>query len=108
MENRVETLDQVRRDATAVIDAGAELQRARKLHVPFTNAHEGHGVIMEEFLKLQAIVFIHADERNPVAMRKGAIQLAAMALKFASDLTPTPLHDVATNSYPEGAYGHGV
>src|SRR3972149_4813626 len=94
-------LDQDLRDATAGIDAGIELQRSRVLHGGVSNAHEGHSVIMEEFLELQDIVFTRPEDQNLAAMRKEAIQLAAMALKFASDLTPTP-----GRGDEEGAYGH--
>ena len=60
----------------------AELKRARGIFPPFNSAHEGYAVILEELDELWACV---KTKGNP-GMRKEAIQLAAMALRFLDDV----------------------
>jgi hypothetical protein len=64
----------------------AELRRARSLFPPFHSPHEGIAVIREEFLELEREVFKGGSEpRSASRMQQEAIQLAAMALRFAQD-----------------------
>ena len=58
-----------------------ELERASKWP-PFNSAHEGYGVLLEEMDELKAHVWMKQKNRDLAAMRAGAIQVAAMAIKF--------------------------
>lgn len=75
-------------DAQAINDACDELKHARLLHGPFASAHEGYAVVLEEVRELEAEVFKRQSMRSRDQMRAEAIQIAAMALRFAADLTP--------------------
>lgn len=63
-----------------------ELNRAQKLFSPFNTAHEGYAVMLEEVDELWAHVKMNQKKRDLVAMRKEAIQIAAMAMRFALDV----------------------
>ena len=53
---------------------------------PFNSAHEGFAVLLEEVDELKAHVWTKQKERNLEEMRKEAIQVAAMALRFACEV----------------------
>jgi hypothetical protein len=61
-----------------------ELDKARTLFDDMTTYHEGIAVIREEYLELERIVFSKTQARED--MRKEAIQLAAMCIRFLEDL----------------------
>jgi hypothetical protein len=63
-----------------------EFQRARSLHKQFNCAHEGYAVILEELDELWAEVKKRRGFRDRTVMRKEALQVAAMALRFIYDL----------------------
>ena len=75
-----------------VIDAALELVRAELTQAtskfpPFNSAHEGFGVIQEEFNKeLWEHVCAKQGARSIYAMRKEAVQVAAMATRFIIDI----------------------
>ena len=76
-------------DAIALNDVATELQRARRLFGgTFASAHEGYAVILEELDELKEFVFEKRETRNRRKMRAEAVQVAAMALRFAFDVTP--------------------
>ena len=62
----------------------AEFQRAAELHPKFNSAHEGYAVILEEMDELKAEVWKRHHDMD--AMRKEAVQVAAMALRFLADV----------------------
>jgi hypothetical protein len=70
----------------AAMEAATEVLRARSLHKPMNSAHEGFAVLHEEFDELKAHVWMKQKNRDLVAMRKEAIQVAAMAIAFATEV----------------------
>ncbi len=69
----------------------AELRRACSQHGPMRGPHEGYAVLLEELDELWDEV--KRRESNGVAMRKEALQVAAMGARFVLDvaLPPAPL-----------------
>lgn len=67
--------------------AESELLRATALHGSFASAHEGYAVILEELDELWDEVKKGGTEpRSIPRMRKEAIQVAAMAMRFVLDV----------------------
>ncbi len=71
----------------ALIDVNQEYIIASSKFGAFHNAHEGLGVILEEFEELKAEVFKKQGDYNIGKMRKEAKHLSAMALRFMVDVT---------------------
>ena len=65
-------------------EVGAELLKATIKHRPMTGPHEGYAVILEELDELWDEV--KAQVHDPAAMRKEALQVAAMAVRFIADV----------------------
>lgn len=70
------------RICAAMQDVNRELHSALLKHGGNASAHEGLAVIMEEFEELKAEVW--KREHDPARLRAKAIQVAAMAVKFAA------------------------
>lgn len=66
-----------------------ELVRARSEFPKFSSAHEGWAIIREEVDELWDEVKVNATFRSNERMRKEAIQIAAMAIRFIEDVCPT-------------------
>ena len=77
----------------------AEPQRARATHGPMNSHHEGYAVILEELDELwdvckmnthkfgsEAAVRVEQRKFKREAMRKEALQVAAMAVRFIEDI----------------------
>lgn len=68
-------------------EVSAEVAAAEAKFAPFNSAHEGWAVIKEEMDELWAEVCKGGSvPKDPVAMRKEAVQLAAMAVRFIRDV----------------------
>jgi hypothetical protein len=81
--------------AQAVEDSYNEVVRAKETYkTNFTSSHEGYAVLLEEVDELWDEVKKNprkmegGQEEHRRLMRKEAIQVAAMALRFISELTP--------------------
>jgi hypothetical protein len=91
-EPTVCTLQRAREDLLAH-QVVMELRRATQLHGKFNSGHEGYAVIAEELDELWQLVKADkhgfGDKTSPhtkALARKEAIQVAAMAMRFALDL----------------------
>ena len=62
-----------------------ELELARNKFPKFNTEHEGIAVIREEYLELEQEVFKKQSEYNIDQIKKEAIQLGAMAMRFLID-----------------------
>jgi hypothetical protein len=72
--------------ARVLQDAGVELGKALKKYPRMHNGHEGYAVILEELDELKAEVWKKPKKRSVQKMRKEAVQVAAMALRFMLDV----------------------
>jgi hypothetical protein len=71
----------------ALIEIKLETLRATAKHISFQSQHEGYAIIKEELDKLWAeIKKIHNLRERNANIRKEAIQVGAMAVRFLMDL----------------------
>ncbi len=73
-----------RRLTTLLIEIGGQLAKAEQKHAPMHGPHEGYAVILEELDELWDE--IKRQQIDQAAMRKEALHVAAMALRFVKDL----------------------
>lgn len=67
-------------------DVGREVGAAMAAFPPFNSAHEGYAVLDEERDELWQHVKVKQGQRDIAKMRKEAIQVAAMAIRFVVDV----------------------
>lgn len=67
-------------------DVQRELERATTKFPPFASAHEGYAILLEEVDELWEEVKKSPSNRDPKALRKEAVQVAAMAIRFIRDV----------------------
>ena len=72
--------------ARVAMDASHELGRARQKFPAFNSAHEGYAVILEELDELWEQVKKKKEDRSAGLLYMEAIQVAAMAMRFAHDI----------------------
>lgn len=72
--------------ADVTMEVQREVNRAEANWPPFNSAHEGYAIILEELDELKSHVFTNQKRRDLPAMRKEAIQVAAMAVRFVRDV----------------------
>lgn len=72
----------------------SEFISASQAYGSFNNAHEGLAVLWEEFEELKAEVFKKQSQYDLENMRKEAIQVGAMALRFVYDVCVYPKQEV--------------
>jgi|SRR5579859_6969055 len=70
----------------ALGDVELEARRAMSLWPIMANAHHGYAVILEELDELKEHVWTNQNKRDIPAMRKEAVQLAAMCVRFIVDI----------------------
>jgi hypothetical protein len=63
-----------------------ETEKAMGIWPPMNSAHEGYAVLAEELEELWCHVRTNQKKRDLGAMRKEAIQVAAMAVRFALEV----------------------
>lgn len=72
--------------SAAVYAVRKELEAAMKNWPVFNSAHEGFAVLLEEVDELKRHVWTRQNRRDLYEMKKEAIQVAAMALRFAVEV----------------------
>lgn len=70
----------------ALVEIIKEYERATLINGAFNSAHEGYAVILEELDELWEHVKKRIEDRNDEEMRREAIQVGAMALRFLVDI----------------------
>lgn len=69
-----------------LIEVIKEYVAATKKFTRFNSAHEGYAVILEELDELKEQVWKNQTKRDSAQMKKEAIQVAAMAIRFIHDI----------------------
>lgn len=70
----------------AIAEVAAEYAQAKAKFPPMNSAHEGRAVIEEEFDELWAEIKKRPDQIDRAAIKREAVHLAAMALRFLVDI----------------------
>lgn len=72
----------------ALVDVRNEIERAKEKHPgDFKNGHEAYAVILEELDELWTEVKTDRHKTSPELARKEAIEVAAMAIRFAIEVS---------------------
>src|SRR5207245_2789125 len=74
-------------DVSLLAAVGDELHRARERYPNMASPHEGYAVIKEELDEYWEATRRKPSERDPEEMRRELIQVAAMAIRTATDCT---------------------
>ena len=74
-----------------LVEVGEQLAKAEKKHSSMRGAHEGYAVILEELDELWAEV--KRQQIDHAQMRKEALHIAAMALRFVKDVCDPEITD---------------
>jgi hypothetical protein len=74
------------RIGSALADTVAEIEMATSKFPPMNSAHEGFAVLKEEVDELWEHVKQKQGTRDIAKMRREAIQVAAMAIRFVADV----------------------
>jgi len=82
-------------------DVGDEVDAAFKAHSNMNSLHEAYAVILEELIEFQQEVFKRRSKRDIQALRKEAIQIAAMSIRAIIDVID-PLIEVQGYNRPAG------
>lgn len=82
----MKSIEHSNKHLAALEDAAAEVAQATETWPVFNSAHEALGVLREEYKELEKHVWVKQKNRDLEAMRKEAIQVAAMALRFAAEV----------------------
>lgn len=69
-----------------LVEVQNEVLEARASWPPMNSAHEAYAILLEEVHELWEHVKTNQKKRDLVAMKKEAIQVAAMAIRFASEV----------------------
>lgn len=69
-----------------LLEIKQEMSWATENYPPFNSAHEGFSILNEEVDELWEHVKVKQKNRDGEAMQKEAIQIAAMALRFAYEV----------------------
>ncbi|NPV72140.1 MAG: hypothetical protein HPY55_16155 [Firmicutes bacterium] len=92
----------------------AEYKAAVASHPPMASAHEGYAVLLEELDELWAEIKQPEGRRNPWAMMREAVQVAAMAVRFIEDVclkqlgAGTERNEIAPEQIRKEAAAHGL
>ncbi len=78
-----------------------EFASAESKFKPFNSAHEGYAVLLEEVDELWQEVMKKKQFRNYALMRKECIQVAAMAVRFISNIIDNKVHGNEINTTPD-------
>jgi NTP pyrophosphatase (non-canonical NTP hydrolase) len=70
----------------ATEDAYTEAEAAAANWPAFNSAHEGFAILAEEVDELWDQVKVNQTRRDLAAMRREAVQVAAMAIRFAAEV----------------------
>lgn len=73
-------------DLLALQDVADELIRARANHWDMNSPHEGYAILLEEVHELWDEVRRKDDQHDLARMRAEACQVAAMAIRFMTDI----------------------
>lgn len=78
--------DDLTRLARVLNEVEIEIAQATTNWGPFNSAHEGFAVLNEEFDELKEHVWMNQRKRDLEKMRKEAVQVAAVAIRFAAEV----------------------